>query len=449
MMKKLLLLLFLMIQATTIQSFSQKNNDRIYTLQECIDIALNQNLDILGMKASVQSNRANIKTAFGQYLPAIQFNMGYSRQLNTEGGRTVNVGGQIIPLGETPPNSYNMGLNAGLNLFDGFGREANFKYASLTYDKNVLTLEQSKVYVKISVIRRFYEYSAKKQVVQARLENLEAGKKELESIRAKEKAGVIPIHIVYAKEADIGNLELEFARAENDLNLTRASMLSLMGLNPTASSDFTTKNIDLDISETDFSTFRTRYSSIENLINEALTSRFDYQAQNKMNNASTMRLTAAKSAYFPTLQLGGGWSWSNTIFDEFEKFGRSYIGMNLSMPIFTGFTTDAQVQQAKFEIKSQEYATFAKEQQIRTEIEQTLMNLNASEKQIKIAEKSLFAADMNLKILKQRFEIGTANITEMIQANSQYLNAKINQISSIFSYLLAQKELEFAVGRMN
>jgi outer membrane protein len=401
------------------------------------------------MKAAVEANKSNIKSAFGQYLPAIQFNMGYSRQLNAEGGRTVNVGGQIIPIGETPPNSYNMGLSAGMNLFDGFGREANFKYASLTYDKNLLTLEQSKVYVKLSVYRKFFEYSAKKQVVQTRLENLEAGKKELESIRAKEKAGVLPIYVVYSKEAEIGALELDLSRAENEVNLTRASMLSLMGLNPTSSSDFSTSNINTNIQESDFATFRARFSTIENLIKDALKTRFDIQAQNKQNAASSMRISAAKSAYFPTLQLGGGWSWSNTVFDQFSEYGRSYIGLNLSLPIFTGFTTDAQVQQAQYEYKSQEYASFSKEQQVRTEIEQTMMNLDASEQQVKISGKSLFSAEMNYKILKERFNVGTANITELIQANSQYLNAKINQISSVFSYLLAQKELEYAVGRMN
>lgn len=448
-MRKYFALLFSLLIFSFSSTSAQKNNDRTYTLQECIDIALNQNLDILSMKEAVQANRSNIKTAFGQYLPAIQFNMGYSRQLNSDGGRTVNVGGQIIPLGETPPNSYNMSVSAGMNLFDGFGRESNFRYASLTYDKNLLDLEYSKVFVKLNIYRKFFEYAAKKQVVQTRIENLEAGKKELESIRAKERAGILPVHFVYSKEAEIGSLELELSRAENEVNLSRASMLSLMGLNPTSNSDFSTSNIKTELLDEDFLNFRLRYSSIENLIIEALKSRLDYQSQNKLNAAANARITYARSSYFPTLQLGGGWSWSNTVFKDFSNYGRSYVGMNFSLPIFNGFTTDAQVQQAKFESKSQEYATFSKEQQIRTEIEQTLLNLNATEKQIKIAEKSLFAAEMNLKIMKERLNVGSANITELIQANNQYLNAKINQISSIFSYLLAQKELEYAVGRMN
>lgn len=447
-MKKILFISILFISINGNLLFSQKNNST-YTLQECIDIAVNENLDIKGLKAAVQATQSSVKSAFGQYLPSIQYNMGYTRQLNTDGGRTVNVGGQIIPIGETPPNSYNMGLYAGLNLFDGFGREANYKFASLTYDKGLLTLEQSKVFVKLSVYRQFFDYTSKKQVVQTRLENLESGKKELESIQAKEKAGIIPISVVYSKEAEIGSLELDLAKAENDVNMSRASLLSLMGLNPSQKVDFSTTNLDLDITDEDISNFRARYSTIDNLITEALNTRFDFQAQLKSSSAYNSRINYVKSSYFPTLQLGGGWSWSNTEFKDFSDKGRSYIGLNLTMPIFTGFATDASVQQAEYDYKSQQFATYSKEQQVRTEVEQSLLTLDAAEKQLKIAEKSLFAASMNHKVLQERFNVGTANITELIQANTQYLNAKINQISGVFYYLLAQKELEYAVGRLN
>ncbi|HPD34177.1 MAG TPA: TolC family protein, partial [Candidatus Kapabacteria bacterium] len=76
-------------------------------------------------------------------------------------------------------------------------------------------------------------------------------------------------------------------------------------------------------------------------------------------------------------------------------------------------------------------------------------NLDASEKQIQIAQKAFKAADLNYKVLKSRFDVGSANITELIQANTQYLTSKINQITSVFGYLLAQKELEYAIGRLN
>src|SRR5512135_1559715 len=99
-MKKILIFSFLLISFCGNFLFSQKNNST-FTLQECIDIAMNENLHIKGLRAEVQATQSSVKSAFGQYLPSVQFNMGYTRQLNTGGGRSVNVGGQIIPIGET------------------------------------------------------------------------------------------------------------------------------------------------------------------------------------------------------------------------------------------------------------------------------------------------------------------------------------------------------------
>lgn len=441
--------IFVIIFTNIITAFAQKNSETVYTLQQCIEIGLSQNLDVIRAKAAIEPSQANLKAAFGSYLPNIQFSMGYNRQLNTQGGQTVNVGGQVIKVGETSPNSYNMGLNAGLNLFDGFNREANYNAADLNYQSTLLSLEQAKILLKINIYRRFFDYASKKQIVQTRKENLEAGKKDLESIKAKNQVGQLPISVVYSKEAELGSLELDLARAENDLNISRANLLSLMGLNPVQKSDFSTSDINLNLTNKDIQAFRNKIGDFESILAEALKARYDYQAQLKNVQSMQSRVSSARAAYYPQLQIGTGWSWSNTAFQDFNDKGRSYVGLNLSVPIFTGFATNASVQQSEYNYKIQEIQRASLELNIKTEIESALLNLEAAEKQMDIAEKSLFSAEMNYKILKERFDIGSANILELTQANTQFLNAKINQINSVFYYLLAQKEVEYSAGRMN
>jgi outer membrane protein len=447
-MKKIIFVFFIIIVNFHL-STAQKNSEKVYTLQECVEIGLSQNLDVIRAKAYIEPSQANLKAAFGSYLPNIQFSMGYNRQLNAQGGQTVNVGGQVIKVGETSPNSYNMGLNAGLNLFDGFNREANYKAADLNYQGSLLSFEQAKILLKINIYRRFFDYASKKQIMQTRKENLEAGKKDLESIKAKYEVGQLPISVVYSKEAELGSLELDLSKAENDLNISRANLLSLMGLNPTQKSDFSTTDFNLNITNKDIENFRNKIGDFESNINEALKSRYDYQAQIKNVQSMQNRVLSAKASYYPQLQIGTGWSWSNTAFQDFSDKGRSYVGLNLSVPIFTGFATNANVQQSEYNYKIQEIQKASLELSIKTEVESALLNLDAAEKQIDIAEKSLFSAEMNYKILKERFDLGSANILELTQANTQYLNAKINQINSIFYYLLAQKEVEYSIGRLN
>ncbi len=447
MTKKLFILI--LIFGYSISLFSQKYDQKIFTLSDCIQIAMQENSDILISKANIIAANSSIKSAFGNYLPQAQFTMSYSRQLNATGGKTVNVGGQLIPIGETPPNSYNMGINLGLNLFDGFAREANFQSASELYDKSQLSLEHTKSLVKLNIYRLFFDYASKKKILDTRRDNLERGKKELESIRAKNQVGQLPINIVYSKEAEIGGLELELARAENDLNLARANLLALIGLNPNEKVDFYVDDPAFNIKESEFSRFKNYIGFFEDAVQKALANRTDYKAIEKEVNSRNYQVKAAQANYFPKLQLGGGWSWSNSQFSEFADKGRSYIGLNLSLPIFDGFQTNTQIQYAEFNYKSQQIQLKALEKNIRKEVEQAFLNLDAAEKQITISEKSLIAAEMNYKVLQERFNVGTASITDLIQANSQYLSAQINKINSYYYYLLSQKEIEYAIGLLN
>ncbi len=425
--------------------FSQEEGNS-YTLPEIIEIAMNQNLDVLSSKALITASNSSIKSAFGSYLPNVSYTMGYSRQLNTAGGQTVNVGGQIIPLGETPPNSYNMGVSAGMYLFDGFNREANFTSAQTNFEKAKLSFEQTKNFIKINVIRKYFDYALKKQVVEFRKDNLDKGKKELESIKAKNEVGQIPITIVYSKEADLGSLELELAKSENDLNLSRVSLLSFIGLEPIQNADFVTEIERFKTDETEIQNFRKSVGNYQDAVKNALKNRKDYQASLKSLEYYNAQTRIARSYYFPKLQLGGGWSWSNNEFVDFSNKGRSYIGLNLSVPIFDGFATNTQIQFSEYNYKVQEYQKINLERTIATEIEQAFLNLEASEKQIKIAEKSAFASEMNLKVLQERFNVGTASIMDLITANNLYINSKINYISSLYYYLLAQKDIEYFIG---
>lgn len=443
------LLFILALSSIWSYSFSQKFDTQTYSLQECLTIAVQNNYDLIVYRAGLEAAAANKTSAFGSFLPSVQFSGGYSRTLNQQGGRTVFVGGQVIPIGAPSPNSYNMGLAANLQLFDGLSREANYRAADYNYKSADLNLQQGVVNVKIDVYRQFFDYATKKQIVQSRRDNFEQGKKELESIQAQNQAGVIPISVVYSKEADLGTLELDLSRAENDLNISRANLLSIMGLDPTNNVDFSIADIKTEISQGDMQDFRNRIGNFEKTLQEALKNRYDYQSGESSTKSAAEQVSISRSAYFPSLQLGGGWSWSNSEFNRFDTYGRSYFGLNLSVPIFDRFMTNSNIEQSQYGLKQAEVQQLKLVQSIKIQVEQAFLTLDATEKQIQISQKAFNAADMNYKVLQGRFEVGSSNITELIQANTQFLTAKINQITSVFGYLLAQKELEYAIGRLN
>ena len=180
-MKKFLIIMFF---AVFTHSFAQiKNEQRIFTLEDCLDIAFKNNYDIQLASSQLTANSADITNAFGLFLPTIGFNIGYNRQLNAEGASVINIGSVVIPIPATNPNSYNMNAYASYTIFNGFNKSANYNRAQNSYEAQYLTLQQTQNNIKLNVLRQYIDIIKKSEIVKIRQDNIELGKKLLERIQ--------------------------------------------------------------------------------------------------------------------------------------------------------------------------------------------------------------------------------------------------------------------------
>ena len=125
---------------------------------------------------------------------------------------------------------------------------------------------------------------------------------------------------------------------------------------------------------------------------------------------------------------------------------RSYLGLNLSVPIFDQYQTDYQIESAKFEIMQSETELFKLEQNVRNAIRTSFLNLQAARKQLEISERAISASQKNFDITKERFNIGSSNITDYLVANNSLVNSQMNRVTAIYTYYLAERELEYQVS---
>ena len=446
---KLIPISILSLVLLTSYSFSQvKSDQKVFTLGQCIEIAIKNNYEIQIANSQVVATNADITNAFGKFLPSIDFNAGYTRQLNAKGANNVQVGGQIIPIAAQNPNSYNMGAYASYLLFNGFSRSANYSRAQETYNASYANSIYTTQKVKLDVNRQFIDVVKKSQILKTRQENIALGKKELERIQAQYDAGVIPIAMVYAQEAELGNKEYELTISENDLNVSKVKLLNTIGLNTDYNAEFLESSIKTELSDEDVKNFRAEIGSVNSSISQAFQSRQDYVSIKSEISASESNLTISKGGYYPTLAASGGWSWANTALDQFRELGRSYVGLNLSIPIFDNFNTSYRIETSYMQLKQKEIEKYQLEQSIRTAVQTCYMNLDAAEKQLDITKRALRSAEQNFESFKERFRVGSSNITDYLTANNQLITAQINRINSIYNYLQAQKEVLFAVGKL-
>ncbi|MFN3270642.1 MAG: TolC family protein, partial [Candidatus Kapaibacteriota bacterium] len=241
-------------------------------------IARESNPQIKIAESQISTAGAEITSAFGNYLPSANFNMGYTRQLNVESGQKINIGGQTIVVGRIEPNSYNMSLTLNYNLFDGFAREAQYSSAKENLNSVYSKYSQALQDVEINVYRTYVNVLRTKKILEARRQDFEVARKELERVEARYKAGAVPYANVLTQEAELANKEILVIQAENDLKNAKANLLIAMGLKPEVDIDVKEEDVKADFSEEEINKFRAEVGDYETLVKKALSNRSDMLA---------------------------------------------------------------------------------------------------------------------------------------------------------------------------
>lgn len=445
--------IFLIFFAISLISFSQNKGteetpSKVYTLDECIKIALEKNPDIELSKAKLSNSAADITSAFGDFLPSLSVSSEYH---HFWGGNYTISGGQMITIPEEKlkRDNFSAGFNAQYVLFNGFSRENNYQRAKETFNSIFQSTEFTKEQIKFDIYRTYTNVILNKQILKIRKENYELGLKELERIKARYEGGLITINFVYSQEADVGSRELEVIKAQNDLKNSYTTVLSVMGMNPDIDTDFSEESLPKEISDIEISDFNLKTGNFDNALSVCLNSRLDYKAALANIIASEKSLSAANGGYYPSLFLQGGWQWNNSKLANFNELSQTQINLGLTIPVFDNFKTNARIETAKYQVTSSQLQKFQLEQSIRSSLKSALLNLSAAEKQLAITARSLNSAQKNYDYANERFRTGATSIADYFVANNLMVTGQINRITAVYNYFIAKKQVEFAMGKLN
>ena len=125
------------------------------------------------------------------------------------------------------------------------------------------------------------------------------------------------------------------------------------------------------------------------------------------------------------------------------------VSLNLNIPIFSNFSTETAIQQAEITTMNAKEDLLALERQIKIEVKQGHNDLVAAKKSLEVALKNVTAAEENRKINQERYNLGSATILEVLQANRDYVDALRNKINTVFDFYRQYDKLNNAIGRLD
>jgi outer membrane protein len=440
-MKLFLVSILLLISTNSLLAQNQ------LTLDQAIKIALQKNTGLISQENELAKGESGVDAAYGNFLPDLNAYGSWDWNRVEEAGRTSNVNGVnfTFPASKSESRSYGVGASSNVVLFDGLSNFASLSRSKNSLEAIKLSIEGKKQEVVFQTINLYYSVVESDQLLKVREEDVKQQQKNLETIEERNRLGSLTKADVYQQQVQLGNAELEVIRASNILETAKSNLLYYLGLDVlekyTYSESLTAK--ELTILDTDINT---DYTKLNDLVNQALANRRDYLAQKLTLDSFNDNVTIANSGHWPRLSGNAGYgSFANTVGDIFNSHNFS-AGLTLSIPIFSGFATQNTIQIAEVDAMNYELQVSDTERLIKQNLQKTFLDLEAAKKALLVTEKNVKAAEENLKIEQEKYNLGAGKLLDVLIASTGYQNATTNYINAQFYYIRLSEELKYNLG---
>jgi outer membrane protein TolC len=272
----------------------------------------------------------------------------------------------------------------------------------------------------------------------ARVETAEAQVKTAQTLYDRsvdqQKAGVSPAIDTLRAQVELQSRQQQLIVARNDFAKQKLALSRIIGLALGQEFILTDKApYDMLVPPT-----------LEESLRRAYAARADYQAALAQARAAELSRRAASAELYPTFDLEG--DFGDIGVNPGTSNGTFHVAGTLTVPIFQGGKTHADVLQAEAELRQAKARLEDLRGQIDNDVRTALLDLNAASDQVQVARSTVDLAEQTLTQAQDRFTAGVTDNLEVVQAQESVASAHENYISSLYAHNLAKVELARALG---
>jgi outer membrane protein TolC len=184
--------------------------------------------------------------------------------------------------------------------------------------------------------------------------------------------------------------------------------------------------------------------TLEEGLAEAYQSRQDLQAALTLVQAAQAGRQAAVGEGLPSVNVTGDLGWSSNAWDTLH--GTYAVTAAVRVPIFQGGRVHGRVAQADAELKQQQAQVADLRARIEYEVRSALLDLQAADERVRVAERAADLAGQQLTQAQDRFTAGVTSNLEVVQAQETVATATDNYLSALYAHNLAKISLARAIG---
>ncbi len=442
-------------------------NAKELTLDDCIEQALKNRFSVIRARGEETRASTNKRAALGAFLPSLNASYSYSKSKRIDYETDVDsnfitgvsydtllvgndtgydarysYGSEVIKstfpdvesINKTLSIDANMWLFRLPNFYNYFGARSDKLVAHL----DVINSEQDLI---LSVKTRYYLYLAAVQNIEVQEEAVKRSREQLKLIESKYELGSASLSDVLKQKVQYGNDRLSLLTGQNAVTDSKSELAFTVGLDPQSDIEFSTK-------------YHVR--QFEGTLQEALEFGLSHEpgllSQKQSMKSSGYAVNSRKAEYLPTLSAFAGYSRNEgtsgfDILRESSSNSRNF-GFRASWTIFDGFNRERNLSNAKVNRNNSMAQYFETKNFVSKEIKTAYLELEKLREQKMVSNENVAAADEDLKITQEKYNLGAATILDLLNAQVSVKQAQVSLVRVDFDLNTSIARLENAMGKM-
>lgn len=419
-----------------------------WTLRQCIDYAVENNIEIRQTELSVEAAEVDLNTTRNSRLPDLRAGASHSFSWGLETNYNTGLKEAADRMGT------NMSISTSVPLFQGMRINNQIKVDGLNLDAAVENLNKAKENLELAVAGYYLDVLFKKEILRVYSDQVALTAQQVANTEEMVDAGKVALSQLYDIRSQLASAELNEVNARNDLAMSLLNLSQALNLE---SSD----SFDIVEPETDnvFSNGASALRSPEYIYQTALGIKPHVREAEYRLRSSERQVKVAQSAYYPVLSLGAdardGYSYKfgsgqgpeNNIRTQLkESYGIS-VGLNLSIPIFNRMQTRNSVRTARINVRNYNLQLENVKLSLQKEIQQAHQGAVAAQARYEATDKAMQAAEESFRAVKLRYDNGKATAYEFNEAHTRLLSSQSERLQAKYDFMFRSKILDFYLGR--
>ncbi len=411
-----------------------------YTRDECVEMALTRNPQVLASIERKAQAEWQKKVAYGDFLPKLNVDYSYT-YLDDENSFDTGVPG-AGKISTTKHNNYMMGLNIDQPLFTGFRLTETYNLADLGLKVAVSGKQLADLDIIFRTTKAYYSFlmvQKLEQVANVTMDQLASHLRDSEEFFKNE---VIPLNDLLQSKVHFANAQQDTLIAASHTRIARMSLATIIR-----------EPLTLEFEVDDSPNLEELAGEVGSFVQQALVERPELQQANYNLEATKKQITLAKSSYFPEVFLRASHNryGDDALVDghglsDIQDSRESMIGIYATWELFAWGQTKHEVNRATAASRESSHALAGVIDEIKLEVQSTFIGAETSYENISTAKLAVLQAEENLRMVSLRYKNQIATNTNVLDANTLLSDTQTNYYQAVYDYNIRLAGLARSVG---